>query len=110
MEVQEDGKTYREHLAAAARRSKEHKRRLDGPALPAAGMYLWEWFLELDERRDFVFVDRVKKPKMIPFSEIGWWAHLTGRSLTSFEVSALLKMDRTWLEGPLTEGKLDERL
>lgn len=106
--MQKDGKTYGEHLAAVAARSADYKRRLDGPEMPDAVGYLWEYFLALHERRRHLVLPSgtlISEP--IPYTEVAAWATLTGRALASYEVEILMTLDRTWLSGPLKEGELD---
>lgn len=106
--MQKDGKTYGEHLAAVAARSAEYKRRLDGPELPEAGGYLWEWFLELHRcRRYLALPSGALIPEPIPYAEVAAWEALTRRALVPYEVSILMTLDRTWLAGPLKEAELD---
>lgn len=106
--MQKDGKTYGEHLAALAARSAIYKRRLDGPDLPEAVGYLWEYFRELHERRRYLALPSgTLIPEPIPYTEVAAWGRLTGRALAAYEVEILMTLDRTWLTGPLKEDELD---
>jgi len=51
--------------------------------------YLWSWFTELHSSRG---------EGGLPYTEIKAWAGLTERSLSTFEVKTLKKIDMVYLE------------
>jgi hypothetical protein len=88
-----DGKfTVREHIAAAVARGKMSPEELDGPEIPDAGWYLWEWYGELAACRTHSGVSGAPEP--ITYRDIAAWAELMHRHLTPEEVEALLAIDR----------------
>lgn len=92
-----DAGTRRDHLEAAARSgSSAAQAELDeaAAAVPGAGRYLWEWFLELHSARGSTGFG----PAAISWSEIDAWARLSGRRPTSMEVAAIRALDHAYLE------------
>lgn len=80
--------TYREHYQVIADKKGEVPEPLD--ARPPTGFgYLWTWFTELHNARG---------DGGLPYSEIKAWATLTGRTLSTFEVKTLKRIDMVYLE------------
>lgn len=90
----ENGVSYRDHM-------KQARVPVEDPALPLAGEHLWDWFLELDAGRSSGF-----GLNPLSYSEIAAWAALSGAQPSSWEVTALKRMDAARLSAkPLNGGK-----
>jgi hypothetical protein len=57
--------------------------------MPDELAHVWGWFMQLDEARG----NNGFGPNPISYSEIAWWAMLTGTAPTSFEVSLIRAID-----------------
>ena len=64
---------------------------LYGPPLPAAGTYLWEWFLELHDARA---AGGMGGPAAITYGDIRYWCDLRGIRLAPWETAVLTTLDR----------------
>lgn len=62
---------------------------LEGPPLPAALVYLWDWFLELDLSRG----EGMMGIPPLTYVMLHAWAQLTRRRPASYEVRALFQLD-----------------
>lgn len=87
--MQEDGKSWREHLEALVKRGRKPQSDLDGPDIPLEGVHVWKWFSELEQTRS------MSRYGMGPltYTEIDAWARLTRRTPEVWEVDALMTMD-----------------
>ena len=74
---------------------------LDGPDLPDELAFLWGYFTELHETRSGGM-----GPGPISYSEIDAWQRLTGRELPIWQVKAIKRMDRAFMQ---VEAKKNER-
>lgn len=90
---QKDGYTLREHLQGAWDQSGIKPPELDVPPLPECAAYVWEYFVELHNRRGNNGFGHVP----LSYSEIGWWKRLTRRSLDPWELKAILEIDAAYL-------------
>lgn len=61
---------------------------LKPPKVDPSVMYLWRWFLDLDESRD--------ENKPIPNTELQAWMQINHRTLTRWQVEALRAIDHIW--------------
>lgn len=62
---------------------------LEGPPIPYAIEYLWDWFNELERGRG---ID-MNGPSPITYESIDSWARLTDRNPKPYEVNALFILD-----------------
>jgi len=86
---QADGATKREHLQAAQRALGRALPELQGDPLPDAVVYLWRWFIDLNNART------AHSP--ISFSELQAWAQLKRLQLDPLEVEAIKALDGVYL-------------
>ncbi|MCK5245223.1 MAG: hypothetical protein KAJ90_08130 [Desulfobacterales bacterium] len=61
--------------------------------LPYCVVYLWQWFCELSNSRDYGMVG----PKPLSYSEIQAWSQLTKIDPTAWEVQAIKAIDRVFI-------------
>ncbi|NKC30203.1 phage tail assembly chaperone [Falsiroseomonas selenitidurans] len=66
---------------------------LQGPPLPAAGAYLWDWFLELHDARP---AGGMGGPASLTYADIQAWCGLRGVRLAPWETAALTALDRAF--------------
>jgi hypothetical protein len=90
---QEDGYTLRDHYKAAWRASGKKPEELKVPKMPTLVKYLWDYFLELHNRRTNYGWGHVP----LSFAEIDAWERKTRRSLDPWELEALLEIDAAYL-------------
>ena len=96
----ESGTPARAHLVAAAARGSEHAiRMLEGPALPTALEYLWEWYQEL--RRGLGAGLEGIAP--LSWVTLDAWARRTGRDPEPHEADALFSLDAVTRHPELVE-------
>ena len=88
-----DGTTRRSHLESVERQTGRRPAELDGPGLPADGMHIWAWFLELSAGRGSSGFG----PNPISWLDLLAWTALTGMIVRSAEVEAIMALDRAWL-------------
>lgn len=67
---------------------------LDGPDCPDTLTHLWQWFLELHSARSY----GQHGPNPLTYPDIAAWSALTAANPTPWEVTALKRIDATWLE------------
>lgn len=103
-----DGSSERDNLiAAAAEGNREAKAKLDNaPKLPPHAVYLWEYFCQLHATRPNYGWGAVS----LQYSEIEAWARLCHVELDGWELDAILRIDRKFLDScakqtPNTEGQ-----
>lgn len=91
-----DGTPRRAHLESAARSGNAvAQAELDAlPAVPEAGDYLWEWFLELHLAR----ASSGFGANPIGYADISAWSELTRRQLRPWEVLAIRAIDAVFME------------
>lgn len=106
LQRQPDGATLRDHLLAAER-SGLAAPELVGPPLPAAGAYLWGWFLDLSAARGRSGFGLGP----ISYQDIAAWAWLHGIAPSSFELGVLRRLDLAFLRsgGGGHRGSHDDR-
>jgi hypothetical protein len=63
------------------------------PELSAAGLHIWNWFLELSSVRGSSGFG----PLPISFLEMQSWSQLTGKDISPFEVRAIKTIDSVYL-------------
>lgn len=97
-EVQEDGRTVRQHQVSLLKRpkaqakSRERAERLLTPLEVHPGMqYMLDWFEELGLGRSY---DDNGRPEPFGWSDVDCWARHMGRHPGPHEVQALFWMDR----------------
>lgn len=87
---QADGVAYRKHLQVAAKRGLESAiKKLEGPDVPYALLYLWEYFAELDMARGEGFNGAAP----LTYATIDAWSRLLDHKVQPHEVQALLSLD-----------------
>jgi hypothetical protein len=60
---------------------------------PACLDYLWQWFCELSNSRQYTDFG----PLALSYQEIQAWANLTGKDPAAWEVEAIKQIDRLFL-------------
>src|SRR5690606_35023770 len=86
-----DGIPYRKFLEAAAKRGHpESIRKLEGPPVPAALAYLWEYFSELEMGRRVGMNGR----EPLTYESIDAWSRLLDHRVRPHEVRALMLLDQ----------------
>jgi hypothetical protein len=66
---------------------------LEPVSIPEALLYLWFWFCELSNSRQYSEFGAMP----LSYSEIFAWSQLTGNDPTALEVSILKQLDRAYL-------------
>jgi len=84
-----DGSTLRDHYMAAWESTGVKPYQLDRYAVPDTLMYIWHWFIELCEGRQYGMDGAMP----FSFSDIKAWIDLYGYTVTAQEVKILKKLD-----------------
>ncbi|WP_446718056.1 phage tail assembly chaperone [Cupriavidus sp. OTU4054] len=87
-----DGSTVRENLESVARQTGRRPEGLDGPALPAAGFQVWQWFMDLNSARP---AGLALSP--ISFSDMKAFFDLIGERPEGWQLAAIRRLDRAVL-------------
>lgn len=91
---QKDGYSLRKHLQAAWRASGIKPDELCNlPVIPELAKYLWDYFIELHNRRTNYGWGHVP----LTFIEIDAWERKTRRTLDPWELKALLEIDGAYM-------------
>ena len=90
---QKDGATLRDHLEIVYRQTGKMPAQLEPVEVPQAILYLWGWFCELSNARQYGEFG----PMPISFSEIKAWSDLTHSDPAAWEVATLKEIDRVYL-------------
>lgn len=91
---QDDGCSLREHLNNAWEQSGIMPAELaEAPPLPAPGAYLWEYFVDLHNRRANNGFGHVP----LTFLEVEAWKSARRRSLDDWELDAILDIDTAYI-------------
>jgi hypothetical protein len=91
----QDGSAVRAHLKAAARRGQAAAiAALEGPPIPEALAYLYDWILELDAARGWDVTATGAIARALSYQDIDAWARLTDRQPEPHEVRALIRLDQ----------------
>ncbi len=69
---------------------------LDVPECPPVVHYIWEWFCQLSNEREYT----MDGPRGINSTGIRNWAGLRRITLTAFELEAITRLDRIYLSPP----------
>lgn len=90
------GETQRAALESVEQSTGRRPPELDECPLPWAGAHVVLWFNEIALGRQFSMAG----PLPLSYQEIEAWGRLNGRRLLPWEVRAIKKLDRAWLEIP----------
>lgn len=77
------------------------QRELDGPFFPAVIGYLWTWYLDLEDERDYAGMGAALPIKA---AQRAAWAAEKGHRLRPFEVEVLKALDRVCLRAMAESG------
>jgi hypothetical protein len=86
-----DGTTLKSHLIQAFKNTGKKPKDLEEVNPPAAFVYLWDWFWELDHSRD-----RSMTCAPLTYEETYFWQKLNEVKLFPWELEALRMMDRAY--------------
>jgi hypothetical protein len=88
--------TLRDELAAVPqeRLGPEARALLDGPEMPTAASYLWDWYSALHRARRAGFAG----PEAIGFDQMCDWQRLHGITLHPWEIECIEALDMKWRE------------
>lgn len=92
-EAQGDGATRRAHLEAASRQMGHTAPDLEGPPCPDALLPIWHLFLGLSAQRTL----HAAGPNPLTWPELDAYCRLSGDDWSSFELTAILALDRVFL-------------
>jgi hypothetical protein len=68
-------------------------KQLEPVDIPYALLYLWGWFCELSNGRQYSEAGAMP----LTYSEMDAWARLTGNDPTAWEITVIKKLDREYL-------------
>lgn len=87
-EVQDDKKPWRVHLKRLVEMGRRPVEELEGPEVPDAVEYLWDWLLELDGMRHI----GMNGPEPFTPEMVEAWARMSGNEVTPAEFRALVQL------------------
>jgi hypothetical protein len=90
---QKDGATLREHLEKIQQQSGKTPKQLESVDRPDAALYLWEWFIDLSNGRQYGECGAMP----LSYAEMQAWSNLRRIRPEAWEAEAIRRLDHAYL-------------